>query len=175
MLPPSRLPHPPASLNRNKKLDTAASVIRGNPSDPSLPPDTTAHHVHRAPLAQIDQQLFVTTTATTSNNAINNGSLSAADLASSALSSLPRAPSESILPSRALGKPTMPRRSSYTGEDGPYAPGGGSSQGPAYRRLSQYVLFQFSFSSSISYFRHASFVFPLPPHTPYPPTSYLLI
>jgi hypothetical protein len=70
----------------------------------------------------------------------------------------------------------MPRRSSYTGEDGPYAAGGGSSQGPAYRRLSQYVPFQFSFASVYHIF---SMLLSFPPspflHTPltYPHPTFL--
>jgi len=133
----SRLPHLPASVNRNKKLDTAASLTRNNSSDPALSIDTTVH-IHRAPLAQIDHQLLVTTPATTT---ITNSTVSV-DLASPALSPLAHIPSELIPPPRTVGKSTMPRRSSYTGEDNLYATGG-ASQGPAYRRLSQYVLFNF--------------------------------
>ena len=135
----SRLPHLPASVNRNKKLDTAASLTRNNSLDPALSVDTTVY-IHRAPLAQIDHQLLVTTSATTTT--ITNSTVSA-DLASPALSPLAHIPSELIPPPRTGGKSTMPRRSSYTGEDNLYATGG-ASQGPAYRRLSQYVLFNFT-------------------------------
>ena len=114
MQPLSR--HFPASLARNKKLDTALSLSLNDPSDPTLPTDTTVH-IHRAPLAQIDQQNVASTPAE--------------------LSPLARAPPEQIPPTRALGKP-MPRRSSYTGEDALYS-ASTSSQSPPYRRLSQYV------------------------------------
>jgi hypothetical protein len=133
----SRLSHLPASLTRNKKLDTTTSLTRDDPSDPSFTADTTVH-VRRAPLAQIDQQLFAH---------------SPVDFTSPALSPHPRAPSESILPPRAVGKPIMPRRSSYTSEDSLYTATGNSSQ--AYRRLSQYV-FNFRFH----HFLCASSVFP---------------
>jgi hypothetical protein len=119
MQPLSR--HPPASLARNKKLDTALSLSLNDPSDPSLPTDTTVHI--RAPLAQIDQQNVAPTPAEHSP--------------------LSRAPPEPIPPTRALGKP-MPRRSSYTGEDGLYT-ASTSSQSPPYRRLSQYVSHFFSY------------------------------
>jgi hypothetical protein len=119
MQPLSR--HPPASLARNKKLDTALSLSLNDPSDPSLTTDTTVH-IHRAPLAQIDQQNVAPTPAEHSP--------------------LSRVPPETIPPTRALGKP-MPRRSSYTGEDGHYT-ASTSSQSPPYRRLSQYVSLFFS-------------------------------
>lgn len=120
MQPLSRLSNLPTSLARNKKLDTARSLSLNDPSDPT---DTTTVHIHRAPLAQIDQQNFAPTPAD--------------------LSPLSRAPPELIPPTRALGKPIMPRRSSYTGEDSLYA-AGSSSQSSSYRRLSQYV-FQYFF------------------------------
>jgi hypothetical protein len=123
MQPLSRLSNLSTSLARNKKLDTARSLSLNDPSDPSLSTDT-AVHIHRAPLAQIDQQNFAPTPAD--------------------ISPLSRAPPESIPPTRALGKPIMPRRSSYTGEDSLYA-ASSSSQNSSYRRLSQYV-FQFFFS-----------------------------
>jgi hypothetical protein len=151
----SRQPHLSPSLNRNKKLDTTASLARSSPSDPSLSADTSVH-VHRAPLAQIDQQLFVSTAIT----AININSTVSADLTSPALTPLARASSESTPPSRVVGKPTMPRRSSYTSEESLYAPGGGS-QGPAYRRLSQYVFFQFF--ASFCHIFSTPFSFSLPP------------
>lgn len=123
MQPLSRHSNLPTSLARNKKLDTALSLTLNDPSDPSLSTDTTVH-IHRAPLAQIDQQNFPPTLAD--------------------ISPLSRAPPELIPPTRALGKPIMPRRSSYTGEDSLYV-GGSSSQTSSYRRLSQYV-FQHFFS-----------------------------
>ena len=123
MQPLSR--HLPSSLARNKKLDTALSLSLNDPSDPSLPTDTTVH-IHRAPLAQIDQQNVAPTPAE--------------------LSPLSRAPPEPIPPARALGKPIMPRRSSYTGEDGLYT-ANTSSQSPPYRRLSQYVFHFFLLES----------------------------
>src|SRR5258708_27409592 len=113
----------PASLARNKKLDTALSLSLNDPSDPSLPTDTTVH-IHRAPLAQIDQQNVVPTPPD--------------------LSPLSRAPPEPIPPTRALGKPIMPRRSSSTAEDSLYG-ASTSSQSPPYRRLSQYVFLFFFF------------------------------
>jgi hypothetical protein len=124
MQPLSR--HLPTSLVRNKKLDTALSLSLNDPSDPSLPADTTVH-IHRAPLAQIDQQNVAPTAE---------------------LSPLARSPLEPIPPTRALGKPIMPRRSSYTGEDGLYT-ASTSSQSPPYRRLSQYV---YLFSPYLNYF-----------------------
>lgn len=123
MQPLSRLSNLPSPLPRNKKLDTALSLTLNDPSDSSLSTDTTVH-IHRAPLAQIDQQNFPPTPPD--------------------LSPLSRAPPDSIPPTRALGKPIMPRRSSYTGEDSFYA-AGTSSQSSSYRRLSQYV-FHFFFS-----------------------------
>ena len=122
MQPLSRLSNLPSPLPRNKKLDTALSLTLNDPSDSSLSTDTTVH-IHRAPLAQIDQQNFPPTPPD--------------------LSPLSRAPPDSIPPTRALGKPIMPRRSSYTGEDSFYA-AGTSSQSSSYRRLSQYV-FHFFF------------------------------
>lgn len=132
----SRLPHLTPSVNHhNKKLDTAPSLnTRNNASDPS----NTSLHIHRAPLAQIDHQLLVTSSAATT---ITNSSV-VTDLASPALSPLARIQSESIPPPRTLEKLTVPRRSSYTGEDNMYT-AGGASQGPAFRRLSQYVSFNF--------------------------------
>lgn len=127
MQPLSR--HPPASLARNKKLDTALSLSLNDPSDPSLPTDTTVH-IHRAPLAQIDQQNVAPTPAEHSP--------------------LSRVPPEPIPPTRALGKP-MPRRSSYTGEDGLYT-ASTSSQSPPYRRLSQYVSLFFFYSDRFATF-----------------------
>ena len=120
MQPLSR--HIPAPLTRNKKLDTARSLSLNDPSDPSLPTDTTVH-IHRAPLAQIDQQNVAPTPAE--------------------LSPLSRVPLEPFPPTRALGKPVMPRRSSYTGEDGLYT-ASTSSQSPPYRRLSQCVFHFFT-------------------------------
>lgn len=105
--------------------------------------DTTLH-IHRAPLAQIDHQLLVTNSAA---NTITNSTV-AADLTSPALSPLARIQSESIPPPRALEKFAMPRRSSYTGEDNMYTTSG-ASQGPAFRRLSQYVSFNFHFAYHI--------------------------
>ncbi|KAI0292697.1 hypothetical protein B0F90DRAFT_1822680 [Multifurca ochricompacta] len=110
----------PSSLSRNKKLDSAASLTGNDPSDPSLSLDTTMHP-HRAPLAQLDQQLFAH---------------SAVELISPALTPLSLTPSETIPPSRAIGKPMMTRRSSYTSEDGLYSIGN-NSQNSVYRRLSQ--------------------------------------
>ncbi|KAI0249594.1 hypothetical protein BJV78DRAFT_654441 [Lactifluus subvellereus] len=116
----SRLSYIPTSLTRNKKLDTTASLTGNDPSDPSLSIDTTVH-VHRAPLAQIGQQLFTPSTT---------------DLISQAFTPLSRGSSESIPPTtRAIGKPMTTRRSSYTGEDNVYT-AGGSSQSSAYRRAS---------------------------------------
>jgi len=122
MQPLSRIPHPSISLTRNKKLDTAVSLTQNDPSDPSSSPDTIVR-IHRAPLAQIDQQLVTTTPK---------------DLISPVISPLAHPPSELIPPSRAVGNPTMPRRSSYTGEETLFA-AAGSSQSSAHRRLSQYV------------------------------------
>jgi hypothetical protein len=137
----SRLPYIPVSLTRNKKLDTATSLTGNDTSDPSLSADTTIHHVHRAPLAQIDQLLFTP---------------SSTDLISPALTPLSRASFESIPPTtRSIGKPMTTRRSSYTGEDGLYS-AGGSSQSSVYRRSSQYVV-QISLVSF-----SPSFLFPLP-------------
>ena len=123
----SRLSYLPTSLTRNKKLNSAASLPRSDPSDPSLSADTTVHH-HRAPLAQIDQQLFTH---------------SAADIISPAIAPLSHTSSEAVPSSRGIGKPSMARRASYTNEDNLYSMviGNNSSQSslPAYRRLSQYV------------------------------------
>lgn len=120
----SRLSYLPASLTRNNKLNPAATLTRNDPSDPSLSADTTLH-LHRAPLAQIDQQLFTH---------------SATDIISPAIT---HTSSEAVPSSRGIGKPTMSRRASYTNEDNLYSMGIGnsSSQGslPAYRRLSQCV------------------------------------
>jgi len=136
----SRLPHLTATVNHNKKLDTAASLTtRNNSSDRSMSVDTTLH-IHRAPLARIDHQLLVTSSSATT---ITNSTVST-DLASPALSPLVRIQSESIPPPRTLEKMTMPRRSSYTAEDIMYTTGG-ASQGPAFRRPSQYVSFNFHF------------------------------
>lgn len=153
----SRLPHLPATVNRNKKLDTAASRTRNNPSVPSSSVDTTVH-IHRAPLAQIDHQLLITSSATT---IITNSTVST-DLTSPAVSPLACISSESSPPPRTVGKSTMPRRSSYTGEDNLYTTGG-ASQGPAYRRLSQYVFFNFHFVYHI-FSTPLSFSFSLHPH-----------
>ena len=121
----SRLSYLPS---RNKKLNTAAPLTRSDLSDPSLSADT-ALHLHRAPLAQIDQQLFTQ---------------SAADIISPAITPLSHTSSEAIPSSRGIGKPIMARRASYTNEDNLYsiAIGNNSSQSslPAYRRLSQCVL-----------------------------------
>jgi hypothetical protein len=119
----SRLSYLPASLTRNNKLNTAASLTRSDPSDPSLSADSTLH-LHRAPLAQIDQQLFTH---------------SAADI----ISPTPLSHTEAVPSSRGIGKPIMPRRASYTNEDNLYSMviGNNSSQSslPAHRRLSQCV------------------------------------
>jgi len=118
----SRLSYLPASLTRNKKLN------RSDPPDPSLSSDSTLH-LHRAPLAQIDQQLFTH---------------SAADIISPAITPMSH-PSTEVVPSRGIAKPIMARRASYTIEDNnlySMAVTNNSSQGshPAYRRLSQCVL-----------------------------------
>ena len=124
----SRLSYLPASLTRNNKLNNAASLPRSDPSDPSLSADTTTLHLHRAPLAQIDQQLFTQ---------------SAADIISPAITPLSHSSSEAVPSSRGIGKPIMARRASYTTEDNLYsmAIANNSSQStlPAYRRLSQCV------------------------------------
>ena len=123
----SRLSYLPASLTRNKKLNTAASLARSDPSDPLLSADATLH-LHRAPLAQIDQQLFTP---------------SAADIISPTITPLSHTSSEAVPSSRGIGKPIMARRASYTNEDNLYsmAIGNNSSQSslPAYRRHSQCV------------------------------------
>lgn len=136
----SRLSYIPTSLTRNKKLDTAASLTGNLPSDPSLSTDTTVH-VHRAPLAQIDQQQFFAPSTT--------------DFISQALTPLSRGSSESIPPpTRTIAKPMTTRRSSYTGEDSLYT-ASGSSQSSAYRRASQYVFNFFSYRLYMP--RHFSF------------------
>lgn len=118
----SRLSYLPTSLTRNKKLNTAA---RSDPSDNSLSADS-AVHLHRAPLAQIDQQLF---------------SHSASDIISPAITPLSHTSSEAVPASRGIGKPIMARRASYTNEDNLFsmAISNNNSQSslPAYRRLSQ--------------------------------------
>ena len=117
----SRLSYLPTSLTRNKKLNTAA---RSDQSDPSLSADSGVH-LHRAPLAQIDQQLF---------------SHSASDIISPAIA-LSHTSSEAVPASRGIGKPIMARRASYTNEDNLFtmAISNNNSQSslPAYRRLSQ--------------------------------------
>ncbi|KAH9969275.1 hypothetical protein BGW80DRAFT_638085 [Lactifluus volemus] len=130
MHPLSRLSHIPASFTRNKNLDTSPSHSGNHTSDSS---SDSAIHVHRAPLAQIDQQLF---------------NPAPTDIISPALTPLSTASFDSIpLTTRTFGKSMTPRRSSYTAEDILYSAGNGS-QNSVHRRSSQYV-FKFTFPLSL--------------------------